>query len=86
VKVYDIILAFIRALVVLDLIRELTNFVYLGVRFSTVIGVSHYAVTRVTEATNFISPVLGMIMSLVIFAASRPIAEFSSKFATAENH
>ncbi len=83
-KVYDIILAFIRALVVLDLIRELSNFVFIGVRLSAVLDVTRSQPYRVAETINLVSPVIGMITSLIIFAASRPIAEFDSKLATAE--
>ncbi len=85
-KVYDIVLAFIRALVVLDLIRELSSFVFIGVRLSAVLDVTHYQAYRVGETMNLVSPVIGMITSLIIFAASRPIAEFAAKLATAENH
>ena len=80
-KVYDIVLAYIRAVVVLDLIRELATFAYLGVRYSVVMPIDQYPPARVAEGVGFLSPTIGMIVSLVILAASRPIARFAAKFA-----
>jgi hypothetical protein len=80
-KVYDVVLAWIRALVVLDLIRELSTFGYLSVRVLAFLRFWQYPATRTELLADFASPAIGIVVSLIIFAASRPIARFAARFA-----
>ena len=77
-KVYDILLAFVRATVVLNVIREVANMAYLSVRALALINFWRYPGTRAEVFSDFASPVIGIVVSFLILAASRRIARFAA--------
>ena len=77
-KVYDIILAFVRATVVLSLIREVASVASLSIRALALINYWRFPATRAELFSDFASPVIGIIVSFLILAASRPIARFAA--------
>jgi hypothetical protein len=81
VKVYDIALMLIRALIALDLIREVVSLAYDLVRGAMVVaaaGDTRYM--QVVEGTTIASPVIGIAVSLLILLNSKRIARFAAKF------
>lgn len=82
-KVYYIALMLIRALIALDLIREAVALAYDIVRGSLVVaaaGDSNYM--KVVEGTATVSPVIGIVVSILILANSKRIARFAARFAS----
>jgi hypothetical protein len=77
-KVYDIALAFVRTLVALDLIRELGVLLFAGVR-ATLVGSNPEL--RGLEMASIASAVWSILVLLLAFALSKPIARFASKLA-----
>lgn len=85
-KVYDIALMLIRALMALDVIREIVNLVYDVVRgFLVVLAAGSTNYMKVVEGTAAISPAIGLVVSLFILAFSKKIARFAAKFAGAQD-
>jgi hypothetical protein len=83
-KVYDITLAFIRAIVALDLIRETATVVSYLLRSAYILAAEpNSAYLRRVENGSLIAPVFAIVVSLIILAASRPIARFASALAAA---
>ena len=81
-RVYDIALAFVRALVAMDFIRGLADIVYTGVRFTFLMpGASGSPWLTNVELSSWLSPIYALITAAILLAASRPIARFAAKFA-----
>ncbi|HEX3918506.1 MAG TPA: hypothetical protein VHW60_14310 [Caulobacteraceae bacterium] len=82
-RVYDIALAMIRALVAMDFIRGLADIVYTGIRFSYLnAGASGSAWLSKVELSTWLSPAYSVTMAVVLFAFSKRIASFASKLAS----
>jgi cytochrome c biogenesis protein CcdA len=81
-RVYDIALMLVRALVAMDLIRAGLNVIYTGLHFAFLIGSAQDNVwlTRV-ELSTWFSPVYGFASALVLYACAKPIARFASRLA-----
>ena len=77
-KVYDITLALIRALVAFDLIRETGTLLFAVLRMSFLLSSPNL---RAVEMASVGSAVFSILTLLVIWAASRPIARFAARFA-----
>lgn len=81
-KIYDIALMFIRALMALDVIREIVSLLYDVVRgYLVVLAAGSTNYMKVVEGTEVISPIIGLVVSLLILAFSKSIAHFAAKFA-----
>ncbi|HEY1750349.1 MAG TPA: hypothetical protein VGG29_03750 [Caulobacteraceae bacterium] len=81
-RVYDIALMLVRALVAMDLIRAGLDIVYTGLRFAFLAPSAQGSewLTKV-ELSSWLGPVYGLVAALVLYAAARPIARFASKLA-----
>jgi cytochrome c biogenesis protein CcdA len=81
-RVYDIALMLVRALVAMDVIRSALNVVYTGIHFAFLIDNARDSVwlTKV-ELSTWFSPIYGFVAALVLYACSKPIARFASKLA-----
>ncbi|HEY1427605.1 MAG TPA: hypothetical protein VGF50_13110 [Caulobacteraceae bacterium] len=82
-KVYDIALMLIRAVIALDLIREVVSLAYDVVRGALVVAAAgDTSYMKVVEGTTAVSPIIGIVVSILILANSKRIARFAAKFAT----
>jgi hypothetical protein len=81
-RVYDIALMLVRAMVAMDLVRAAVDVIYTGLRFTFLIGSAHDSVwlTKV-EMSSWLSPVYSFVAAIVLYACSKPIARFASKLA-----
>ena len=81
-RVYDIALMLVRAMVAIALIRAGLDVIYTALRFAFLIGSAQESawLTKV-EISTWFSPVYSFVSALVLFAASKPIARFASKLA-----
>jgi len=81
-RVYDIALMLVRALVAMDLIRAGLDVIYTAVRFTFLINSAAYSawLTKV-EISTWLSPIYSFVAALVLYAAARPIARFASRLA-----
>jgi hypothetical protein len=81
-RVYDIALMLVRALVAMDLIRGGLDFAYTGIRFAFLItSVNGSSWLTKVEVSSWLGPIFSIISAVVLLAASRPIARFASRFA-----
>jgi hypothetical protein len=80
-KVYDIALALIRTLVALDLIRQAGDLVFAA--FRTALDLSSADHLRPGELASIMQAGFAILVLLIVWAVSRPIAAFASKLAPA---
>jgi hypothetical protein len=82
-RVYDIALAVVRALVAMDFIRAGGETVLTAIRFAYLIPSTGESVwLNKVELSSWLTPIYLFIIAAVLLAASRPIARFASKLAT----
>jgi hypothetical protein len=85
-KVFDIVLAVIRGVLVMDLIREVWVMAFGLFNVAMLTWNSPLpAATRPLQFTTWVGSVGSIVGSLIILAASRPIARFASKLADASD-
>lgn len=85
-KVYDVALMLIRALMALDIIREVVSLVYDIVRSSLVVlagGGSTYL--KVVEGTTIASPIIGLAVTFTILANAKRIARFAARLSAPDD-
>ena len=83
-RVYDIALMLVRALVAMDLIRAGLNVIYTALRYAFLMDAAYgrMAAGTAVELSTWLSPIYGFVSALLLLAASKPIARFASKLAT----
>jgi hypothetical protein len=81
-RVYDIALMLVRALVAMDLIRAALDVGYTAIRYTFLINSAAGSewLTKV-ELSSWLSPIYAFVSALVLYAASKPIARFASRLA-----
>jgi|HubBroStandDraft_5_1064220.scaffolds.fasta_scaffold572005_2 hypothetical protein len=81
-RVYDIALMLVRALVAMDLIRAGLDVIYTALRFTFLIGSAQHDVwlTKV-ELSSWLGPVYAFVSAVVLYACAKPIARFASRLA-----
>jgi len=81
-KVYDIVLAFIRGIIALDIIREIVSLGYELVRgFLVVTAAGGTNYIKVVEGTTMLSPIIGLVVSVAILGNAKRLARFAAKLA-----
>jgi hypothetical protein len=81
-RVYDIALMLVRALVAMDLIRAVLSIIYTAIHFAFLMPSAQGSewLTKV-EVSSWLSPIYSFVAALVLYAAAKPIARFASKLA-----
>jgi len=73
-RVYDIALMLVRALVAIDVVRAGLDFVYTAMRYAFLIDSVYGEYSRRYELSTWLSPVYNLMAALLMYALSKPIA------------
>lgn len=81
-RVYDIALMLVRALVAMDLIRSGLDVLYTALRFTFLIDSARSSewLTKV-ELSSWLSPAYAFASAVVLYACAKPIARFAARLA-----
>ncbi len=83
-QVFDIVLAGIRALVVIDVVKGVWALLFAAVQATLMVSFAHVGpVMRPFEIAALGAPLGSIVIALIILAASRPIARFACRLAGA---
>jgi len=85
-KVFDICLGLLRAILILDIAREIWDFGLVALRlfyYSQVIPESTFLMRE--ENAGWVTNLYSLVVSCVLLALSRPMARLAARFASAED-
>lgn len=81
-KVYDIALMLVRALVAMDLIRAALDILYTAIRFTFLMPSAYGSVwLSKVEISSWLGPVFGFVSAIILYLLARPIARFAARLA-----
>jgi hypothetical protein len=81
-RVYDIALMLVRALVAMDLVRAVLDIGLVAIRFAFLMPAAQGdAWLSKVEITGWLSPIYSLVAAGILYLLAKPIARFAARFA-----